>query len=166
MAFAAAVDWEALLPVSVPGGRPPYPTLTIARILVLKRLCNLTDERMEYHLSNHMSYKRFCGLANATNVPDRTKVWTSDNRIGEAGAKALFDGVSTQLFENGGIARGCQIIDSTFVPVPKQHHSRGENELIEQGAMPADCKLAKRRQKDIYDTWTKKHGQHSRQPAL
>ena len=105
-----------------------------------------------------MSYKRFCGLANATNVPDRTTVWTFENRIGEAGAKALFDGVSAQLLRKGFIARGGQIIDATLVPAPKQHNSRGEKALIEQGAMPADWKPAKRRQKDINATWTKKHG--------
>ena len=49
-------------------------------------------------------------------------------------------------------------IDATLVPAPKQHNSRGEKELIEQGAMPADWKPAKRREKDLYATWTKKHG--------
>jgi IS5 family transposase len=73
----------------------------MVRILVLKRLYNLSDEQMEYQLLDRMSYKRFCGLANATNIPDRTTVWTFENRIGEAGAKALFDGVSAQLLRKG-----------------------------------------------------------------
>ena len=147
---------------------------------MLKRLYNLPDEQMEYQLLDRMSDKRFCGLADATNVPDRTTVWTFDqpegrrtaagwfraaecgfaaqNRIGEAGAKALFDGVSAQLLGKGFSARGSQIIDATLVPAPKQRNSRGEKALIEQGAMPADWKPAKRRQKDIDATWTKKHG--------
>jgi len=45
-----------------------------------------------------------------------------------------------------------------LVPAPKQRNSRGEKALIEHGAMPADWKPAKRRQKDIDATWTKKHG--------
>ena len=40
----------------------------------------------------------------------------------------------------------------------KQHTRRGEKDLIEQGAMPAGWKPAKRRQKDIDATWTQKHG--------
>ena len=32
-------------------------------------------------------------------IPDRTTVWTFEKRIGEAGAKALFDGVSAQLLK-------------------------------------------------------------------
>jgi len=57
-------------------------------------------------LLDRMSYKRFCGLSNAPHVPDRTTVWSFENRIGEAGAKALFDGVSEQLLRKGFIARG------------------------------------------------------------
>lgn len=157
-ALAAEVDRIAPRPVSPQGGRPPYPTETMVRILVLKRLYNLSDEQMEYQLLDRMSYKRFCGLESATNIPDRTTVWTFENRIGEAGAKALFDGVSAQLLKKGFIARGGQIIDATLVPAPKQHTSRGEKALIDQGAMPAGWKPAKRRQKDLDATWTKKHG--------
>ena len=157
-ALAVEIDQVAPRPVSPQGGRPPYPTETMVRILVLKRLYNLSDEQMEYQLLDRMSYKRFCGLANAANIPDRTTVWTLENRIGEAGAKALFDGVCAQLLKQGFIARGGQIIDATLVPAPKQHNSRGEKELLAQGAMPADWKPAKRRQKDIDATWAKKHG--------
>lgn len=157
-ALAAEIDRVAPRTVSPQGGRPPYPTETMIRILVLKRLYNLSDEQMEYQLLDRMSYKRFCGLANAVTIPDRTTVWTFENRIGEAGAKALFDGVTAQLLNQGFIARGGQIIDATLVPAPRQHNSRGEQALIEQGAMPADWAPAKRRQKDIDATWTKKHG--------
>lgn len=157
-ALAAEVDAIAPRPLSPRGGRPPYPTETMVRIVVLKRLYNLSDEQMEYQLLDRMSYKRFCALSDATNIPDRTTVWTFENRIGEAGAKALFDGVSAQLLKRGFIARGGQIIDATLVPAPKQHNSRGDKELIDKDAMPVGWKPAKRRQKDIDATWTKKHG--------
>lgn len=132
----------------------------MVRILVLKRLYNLSDEQMEYQLLDRMSDQRFCGLTDVINIPDRTTLWTFENRIGEAGAKALFDGVSGQLLRQGYIARGGQIIDATLVPAPKQHNSRGERDLLAEGAMPADWKPAKRRQKDLDATWTKKHGKN------
>lgn len=100
-ALTAGVDRIAPRPEGVQGGRPPFPTETMVRIVVLKRLYNLSDEQMEYQLLDRMSYKRFCGLSNATNIPDRTTVWVFQNRIGEAGAKAIFDGVSTQLLKKG-----------------------------------------------------------------
>lgn len=65
-------------------------------------------------LLDRMSCKRFCGLETATNVPDRTRVWTVENRIGASGAQALFDGVSAQLLKQGFIARGGQHFDTVF----------------------------------------------------
>jgi len=159
VALSAEVDRVAPRPVSAQGGRPPYPTETMVRIVVLKHLYNLSDEQMEYQLLDRMSYKRFCGLSDAANIPDRTTVWLFEDRIGEAGAKALFDGVSAQLLKKGLMARGGQIIDATLIPAPRQHNSRSEKELLEQKAMPADWKPAKRRQKDTDATWTKKHDQ-------
>ena len=157
-ALAAEVDRIAPRPVSPQGGRPPFPTETMTRILVLKRLYNLSDEQMEYQLLDRMSYQRFCGLADSASIPDRTTIWTFENRIGEAGAKALFDGVERQLLKQGYIARGGQIIDATLVPAPKQHLTKEDKEQTKRDAMPADWKPAKRRQKDLDATWTKKHG--------
>ena len=158
VALAAEVDRIAPRPVSPQGGRPPFPTETMVRILVLKRLYNLSDEQMEYQLLDRMSYKRFCGLAQATNIPDRTTVWVFENRIGAAGAKAIFDGVATQLLRKGFMARGGQIVDATLVPAPKQHLTKSDKEMLKADAMPADWSPAKRRQKDLDATWTKKHG--------
>lgn len=157
-ALEAKVDEAVPRSASPQGGRPPFPTEKMVRIVVLKRLYNLSDEQMEYQLLDRMSYQRFCGLADVLNVPHRTTIWHFEKRIGEAGAKALFDGVTAQLLKQGVIARGGQIIDATLVPAPKQHNRRSEKELIEQGAMPADWKPAQRRQKDLDASWTKKHG--------
>ncbi len=158
VALAAEVDRIAPRSSSPQGGRPPFPTETMVRILVLKRLYNLSDEQMEYQLLDRMSYKRFCGLALATNIPDRTTVWVFENRIGEAGARAIFEGVTMQLLRKGFIARGGQIINATLVPAPRQHFTRDEKEQIKEDTMPADWEPAKRRQKDLNATWTKKHG--------
>lgn len=157
-ALALVVDRIAPRPESLQGGRPPFPTETMVRILVLKRLYNLSDEQMEYQLLDRMSYQRFCGLAHSASIPDRTTVWTFENRIGEAGAKALFDGVGRQLLKQGYIARGGQIIDATLIPAPKQHFTKEDKEQLKQDAMPADWNPAKRRRKDLDATWTRKHG--------
>lgn len=157
-ALAAEVDRVAPRPVSPQGGRPPFPTETMVRILVLKRLYNLSDEQMEYQLLDRMSYQRFCGLSQAANIPDRTTGWVFENRIGAVGAQALFDGMNGQLLAKGFIARGGQIIDATLVPAPKQHLTKGEKKVIGEDATPADWTPAQRRQKDTEATWTKKHG--------
>ena len=57
--LAAEVDRVAPRPVSPQGGRPPCPTETMVRVLLLKRLHDLSDEQMEYPLPDRMSYERF-----------------------------------------------------------------------------------------------------------
>jgi hypothetical protein len=62
----------------------------MVRILVLKRLYNLSDEQMEYQLLDRMSYKRFCASEQRQQHPGtHHPVWVFENRIGPAGAKAL-----------------------------------------------------------------------------
>ncbi|CAH1189564.1 hypothetical protein NTGBS_1050009 [Candidatus Nitrotoga sp. BS] len=56
---------------------------------------------MEYQLLDRMSYQHFCGLTDSACVLDRTTVWTFENRIGEVGAQALFDGMEQQLLKQG-----------------------------------------------------------------
>lgn len=155
--LAAQVDRVAPRPQSAQGGRPPYPTETMVRILVLKRLYNLSDEQMEFQLLDRMSYQKFCGLRDVSNIPDRTTIWTFENRIGSTGAQALFEGVTAQLLRQGFIARGGQIIDATLVPAPKQHLKKEEKAITDQQAMPIEWNAPKRRQKDIDASWTKKH---------
>lgn len=43
-----------------------------------------------------MSYQRFCGLNDSANIPSCTTIWTFENRLDEAGAKALFAGMERQ----------------------------------------------------------------------
>lgn len=158
-ALAAEVDRVAPRKVDPNGGgRPPYPTETMVRILILKRLNNLSDEQMEYQLLDRMSYQRFCGLTHSACIPDRNTVWMFENRIGVDGAAALFDQVQQQIARHGYIARCGQIIDATLVPAPKQQFSKEEKDILAQQAMPADWSPAKRRQKDLDASWTKKHG--------
>ena len=118
------------------GGRPPYPTEVMVRILVLKRLYNLSDEQMEYQLLDRMSYQRFCLLQNSMNVPDRNTIWRFSERIGIDGVTALFQGVDAQLHRHGYIARGGQAIDATLVPAPRQRIGKDERNQLAQGQKP------------------------------
>ena len=139
------------------GGRPAYPTEVMVRVLILKRLYNLSDEQMEYQLLDRMSYQRFCLLQDAMNIPDRNTIWRVAQRIGVQGATALFQGVDAQLHRHGYIARGGQAIDATLVPAPRQHIGKDDKERLAQGREPG-WSQAQRRQKDLDATHTKKHG--------
>jgi len=108
-------------------------------------------------ISTSLSYQRFCLLQHAITVPDRNTIWRFAQRIGVDGATALSQGVDAQLQRHGYIARGGQAIDATLVPAPRQHIGKEDKERLAQGKEP-DWSEAKRRQKDLDATHTKKHG--------
>lgn len=130
----------------------------MVRILILKYVYNLSCEQMEYQLLNSMSYQRFCLLADSANIPDSNTVWHYQQRLSVDGVTALFQAVDGQLLQRGCLARCAQIIDATLVPAPTQHFTKEEKAQLEQDSISADRNEAKRRQKDLDATHTKKHG--------
>lgn len=140
------------------GGRPPYPTEVMVRILVLKHLYKLSDEQTEYQLLDRMSYRRFCLLQDSATIPDRNTIWHYQQRLGVDGVTALFQAMDNQLLRHGYLARCGQIIDATLVSAPIQHLTKKDKEQLDQGDIPEDWSAAKRRQKDLDATHTKKHG--------
>ena len=73
---------------------------------------------MEYCLLDRMSWQSFTELAGHRHLPDARA--TFKELLGkEGGAEALFEIVGEQLAAAGLKARGGQIIDATFITVPK-----------------------------------------------
>lgn len=158
-ALAAEIDAAAPRPGRERGGRPPFPTELMVRVLVIQQLYNLSDEQMEFQLLDRLSFQRFVGLRQSAQAPDRTTIWTFKERLIKAGAsECIFEAVNRQLDRHGYIARGGQMIDASIVPAPKQTLTRDEKAIVQQDAMPADWSAPKRRQKDVQARWTKKHG--------
>ncbi len=158
-ALAAEIDDAAPRPGRERGGRPPFPTELMVRVLVIQQLYNLSDEQMEFQLLDRLSFQRFVGLRQSSHAPDRTTIWTFKERLIKAGAaERIFEAVGRQLDRHGYIARGGQMIDASIVPVPRQTLQKDEKEIVQQDAMPAQWSPAKRRQKDVQARWTKKHG--------
>ena len=158
-ALAAEIDEAAPRPGRERGGRPPFPTELMVRVLVVQQLYNLSDEQMEFQLLDRLSFQRFVGLRQSSQAPDRTTIWTFKERLIKAGAaERIFEAVSRQLDRHGYIARGGQMVDASIVPVPKQTMNKDERAIVQQDAMPAEWSPSKRRQKDVQARWTKKHG--------
>jgi IS5 family transposase len=155
-ALAAAIDHAAPRPGRERGGRPPFPTELMVRVLVVQQMFNLSDEQMEFQLLDRLSFQRFVGLRDSSQIPDRTTIWTFKERLIEAGAsESIFEAVNRQLSMQGYIARCGQMIDASIVPAPKQSIRKDEKEMVREGAMPIEWKPAKRRQKDVEARWTK-----------
>ena len=61
-ALAAEVDRAAPRPNRARGGRPPFPTEVMVRILLIQQLFKLSDEQMECQLLDRLSFQRFAKL--------------------------------------------------------------------------------------------------------
>jgi IS5 family transposase len=158
-ALAEEVDRATPRPGRERGGRPPYPTEAMLRVMLIQQLFNLSDEQMEFQLLDRLSFQRFVGLRASSQIPDRTTVWTFKERLIHAGAsESIFEAVNKQLSKHGYIARDGQMIDASIVQAPKQSLSKDEKLLVGDGAMPITWSPAMRRQKDTDARWTKKHG--------
>jgi IS5 family transposase len=55
------------------------------RMLVLQSLYNLSDEQVEYQVSDRMSFTRFLRLGIKDRVPDGTTLWLFRETLGKAG---------------------------------------------------------------------------------
>ncbi len=158
-ALAEEVDRAAPRPGRERGGRPPFPTELMVRVLLIQQLFNFRDEQMEFQLLDRLSFQRFVGLRSSSQIPDRKTIWTFKERLVQAGAnESTFEAVNRQLRKHGYIARGGQMVDASIVQAPKQSLSKKETALVKEGAMPIEWKPVKRRQKDMDARWTKKHG--------
>src|ERR1019366_7310535 len=122
-------------------GRKPIDVIVMFRMLVLQSLYNLSDEQVEYQVSDRMSFTRFLRLGIEDCIPDGTTLWLFREALGKAGLiEKLFKRFSRHLEAKGYIARGGQMVDATIVPVPKQRNSREENEAVKAGKTPGAWK--------------------------
>lgn len=129
------------------------------KLLVLQQLYNISDEELEYQVSDRLSFMQFMGFGLTDEVPDATTVWLFRKQLSEQGLiEVRFKQFEGYLIEQGYAAKGGQIVDATLIPVPKQHNSGKENEQLKQGKIPQDWqdKPHRRSQKDTDARWTKK----------
>lgn len=158
-ALALSIDAAAPRPSRTKGGRPPYQTMLMVKILVLQQLYNLADDALEYQLLDRRSFLQFLDLTESSSIPDAKTIWLFRDRLAQAGAGTLvFEQVQQQLHQHGYIARCGQIVDASLVHAPVQRNKREEAETVKEGAMPVGWKPHKRAQKDVDARWTKKHG--------
>ena len=154
--------WRAGADKKAPCGPKPWAAEVMVRVLVLKRLYNLSDEQMEYQLRDRLSFLRFAGLGLGDAVPDSRTIWLYADQLAKAdGARELFEAFNGQLAERGLLVKEGMMVDATFVEVPRQRNSREDNVKIKQGETPDEWLKQPRKlaQKDVDARWTKKNNQ-------
>lgn len=164
-----AIDWRRFRkPISKAfrnerksnAGRPPYDYILMFKILVLQSMYGLADGQTQFHILDRLTFRRFLGIGPDDTVPDEKTIWLFRETMNERGViKKLFDLFERLLDEAGFRAQKGQIVDASFVEVPRQRNSRDENDMIKKGDTPPDWEdnPDKLCQKDTDARWTKKN---------
>lgn len=164
----AVIDWELFRPVlnlvdkkerKSAAGRKPTDRVRMFKMLVLQNKYNISDEQLEYQVTDRLSFARFVGVMLAGDVPDARTVWAFRDALKE---KNLLNQLIAQfdkaLLNLGVQLNSGQIVDATFVPVPIQRNSAQSNAKIKAGETPEHWTANKVAQKDMDARWTKKAG--------
>ncbi|MDR2384655.1 MAG: IS5 family transposase [Tannerella sp.] len=141
-------------------GAKPRDVVLMFKLLILQRLYNISDEMLEEQIIDRHSFKDFLGLSSGDKVPDARTIWLFKNRVTEKGLeKILFQQFNDYLDSLGLFINEEQIIDASFVEVPRQRNHRDENKQIKEGKGSElwENEPYKKRQKDIDARWTKKN---------
>jgi IS5 family transposase len=142
-----AIDWELFRPTleqvdnkarKSAAGRKPTDRVRMFKMLILQSKYNLSDDQLEYQVTDRLSFARFIGVDLSGDVPDAKTVWIFRESLKEAG---LWEGLLLRFDEAllglGVKLNSGQIVDASFVPVPIQRNKSEENERIKAGEMPA-----------------------------
>ena len=145
-------------------GAKPIDAVLMFKVMVLQHLNNLSDDRIEYQIRDRLSFMRFLGLELEDRVPDAKTVWQFREmlRLQQMG-EGLFKRFDDQLAAKGLVAKGGQMIDATFVEVPKSRNNREDNAKLKAGELPEGwdkedpATVHMVSQKDTDARWTKKN---------
>ena len=140
-------------------GAPSFDVVLMFKILVLKSMYNLSDDKMEEQIRDRLSFRDFLDLTFADKVPDAKTIWAFAEQLKIHGLETeLFDRFDEELDRQGFSAKGGLIVDGTFVEVPKQRNSRDENARIKNNETPGTFSKNPNvlEQKDVDARWGKK----------
>lgn len=140
-------------------GRKPFDKVMLFKGLILKRLYDLSNEELEFQITDRSSFRRFLGINENALSPDEKTFWLFSNELAK---KKVIDRLFTMFDEYlnhcGYSAKGGSMIDASFVEVPKQRNTKEENKEIKEGKIPQSFLKNEHKfaQKDTDSRWTKK----------
>jgi len=164
------VNWHIFTPVldkAIPrtvnekGGRPPFANLLMFKILVIKRLYNLSFDQTEFQMNDRISFMRFLGFGIGDRVPDAKTIWLYEEMLSKSeSGKELFDLFFKAIAEKGYVTRTGSIVDASFIEAPKHKNTKEQREKLKNGEIPEEWDdeehPQKLMQRDTDATWTKK----------
>jgi len=143
------------------GGNAPFDPVFMFKIVVMQKYYALSEEQTEEQILDRFSFMRFLGVAPGDAIPDKNTIWDFKEKLGAEGVAALFSDLDAALAERGIHGKEGVTVDASFVEVPRQRNTRGENKAIKGGETPEDWKDKPHmlRQKDRDARWAKKNNE-------
>jgi IS5 family transposase len=131
------------------------------KVLVIKRLYNLSHDQTEFQINDRVSFMRFLGMDFGSVVPDAKTIWLYEDKLSANGAgKELFDRFFEAILEQGYVTRAGSIVDASFIEAPRRKNTKEQREKLKGGEVPEEWAdpdhLQKILQRDFDATWTKK----------
>ena len=164
------VNWHIFSPVldeaiprekSTKGGRPPMDNLLMFKVMIIKRLYNLSFDQTEFQINDRISFRRFLGIDFGATVPDAKTIWLYEDMLSrnESGKK-LFDLFFGEIEAKGYVTRSGSIVDASFMEAPKRRNTKEQREKVKEGEIPEEWNNPEHPQmllqRDTDATWTKK----------
>jgi IS5 family transposase len=146
------------------GGRPPYKNLLMFKVLIIKRLFNLSYEQTEFQINDRISFMRFLGMDFCDTVPDEKTIWLYEEALSINGAgKDLFDLFYWEIEKAGYVTHEGSIVDASFTEAPKRKNTKEQREKLKAGEIPEEWDdpehPQKLMQRDTDATWAKKNNE-------
>jgi IS5 family transposase len=131
------------------------------KILVIKRLYNLSLDQTEYQVNCRLDFMRFLGLDLGSVVPDAKTIWLYEEALSKSeSGKALFDRFFEEIRKAGYITREGSIVDASFMEAPRRRNTKEQREKLKEGDIPEEWADSEHPQKlmqrDTDATWAKK----------
>lgn len=145
-----------------PGGRPGFDYVMMFKILILQEYFGLSDEQLEFQITDRFSFMRFLGLGVYNKVPDSNTIWNFREQLSkEDSVKKLFAIFHKELTKQGMIINKGKIVDASIIDAPIQRNSKEENKELKDAKIPAAWQdnLQKLSHKDIDAKWVTKNGE-------
>ncbi len=172
MILTEKIKWETFRPILKQirienpeniknAGRKPFDEVMMFRVIILQSLYGLSDDQMEFQLKDRRSFERFAsGDDTRYQMPDAKTIWLYKERFKEHGiARKVFKKFNHQLDKANLMARSGQIVDASFIEVPRQRNSRDDNKHMKPRNSTEGWSDNKKKQKDVDARWTEKNKQ-------
>lgn len=96
-------------------GNLSYPSLLMAKVMLLQQWHDFSDPEMEYMLGDRISFRRFAGLGLADASPNHSMIGRFRAELTRLGLmQSLLDEVNRQLDEHGVALKKGTIVDATL----------------------------------------------------